>query len=359
MPRRILIPTGARTPGAPEEKDTSLVTMSNAATDLAPSTDHVVALVRRWLAESAEYPADPARRAPRRGAEGPARPRLHPRLRRRRHAAGRPARRRPQPRAASRRLTPSSCPGTCAPRSALGGVFAPVLPVARHPDRAPGAAPHGRPPRRRRDARRSSARRIAQLREPRHPAQPQPARRGRARRGRGRPPPRRHPRAARPRRRRLRLDQGVVASSSQLSMWAFDETVERVVERLTPLYELAAASAHAEVHQPRHGGVPRPRPHRSRCSRRLLDQPQLQRPRGRHRAAGLPARRARRAAGAHRVGDRAPRAPAARRHQGARRQGREPRDGARRRRRCTAGRSRPTAPSRRPTPTTSACSTGR
>ena len=30
---------------------------------------------------------------------------------------------------------------------------------------------------------------------------------------------------------------------SQLSMWAFDETVERVVARLTPLYELAAASA--------------------------------------------------------------------------------------------------------------------
>jgi RHH-type proline utilization regulon transcriptional repressor/proline dehydrogenase/delta 1-pyrroline-5-carboxylate dehydrogenase len=29
---------------------------------------------------------------------------------------------------------------------------------------------------------------------------------------------------------------------SQLSMWAFDETVERVVERLTPLYEVAAAS---------------------------------------------------------------------------------------------------------------------
>ena len=30
---------------------------------------------------------------------------------------------------------------------------------------------------------------------------------------------------------------------SQLSMWAFDETVERVVEKLTPLYELAARSA--------------------------------------------------------------------------------------------------------------------
>ncbi len=36
------------------------MTMSNAATDARPNTDHVVALVRRWLAESAEYPVDPA-----------------------------------------------------------------------------------------------------------------------------------------------------------------------------------------------------------------------------------------------------------------------------------------------------------
>ncbi|ANF32322.1 1-pyrroline-5-carboxylate dehydrogenase [Leifsonia xyli] len=34
----------------------------------------------------------------------------------------------------------------------------------------------------------------------------------------------------------------VSSIASQLSMWAFDETVERVVERLTPLYEVAAAS---------------------------------------------------------------------------------------------------------------------
>jgi RHH-type proline utilization regulon transcriptional repressor/proline dehydrogenase/delta 1-pyrroline-5-carboxylate dehydrogenase len=34
----------------------------------------------------------------------------------------------------------------------------------------------------------------------------------------------------------------VSSVSSQLSMWAFDETVARVVKRLTPLYELAAAS---------------------------------------------------------------------------------------------------------------------
>lgn len=35
----------------------------------------------------------------------------------------------------------------------------------------------------------------------------------------------------------------VSSVSSQLSMWSFDETVERVVHRLTPLYELAAVSA--------------------------------------------------------------------------------------------------------------------
>ncbi len=34
----------------------------------------------------------------------------------------------------------------------------------------------------------------------------------------------------------------VSSIASQLSMWSFDETVQRVVERLTPLYELAAAS---------------------------------------------------------------------------------------------------------------------
>ncbi|MFF2273660.1 proline dehydrogenase family protein [Agromyces sp. NPDC058136] len=34
--------------------------MSNAATDARPDTDHVVALVRRWLEESAKYPVEPA-----------------------------------------------------------------------------------------------------------------------------------------------------------------------------------------------------------------------------------------------------------------------------------------------------------
>lgn len=35
----------------------------------------------------------------------------------------------------------------------------------------------------------------------------------------------------------------VSSIASQLSMWSFDETVQRVVERLTPLYELAATSS--------------------------------------------------------------------------------------------------------------------
>jgi RHH-type proline utilization regulon transcriptional repressor/proline dehydrogenase/delta 1-pyrroline-5-carboxylate dehydrogenase len=35
----------------------------------------------------------------------------------------------------------------------------------------------------------------------------------------------------------------VSSVAAQLSMWAFDETVEKVVERLTPLYELAAVSS--------------------------------------------------------------------------------------------------------------------
>ncbi|HEV7183795.1 MAG TPA: bifunctional proline dehydrogenase/L-glutamate gamma-semialdehyde dehydrogenase, partial [Leifsonia sp.] len=38
----------------------------------------------------------------------------------------------------------------------------------------------------------------------------------------------------------------VSSIASQLSMWSFDETVARVVERLTPLYQLAAASPRAK-----------------------------------------------------------------------------------------------------------------
>ncbi len=51
----------------------------------------------------------------------------------------------------------------------------------------------------------------------------------------------------------------VSAISSQLSMWAYEETVDRVVERLIPLYQEAAATRPSDVHQFGHGGVQRPR----------------------------------------------------------------------------------------------------
>ena len=112
-----------------------------------------------------------------------------------------------------------------------------------------------------------------------------------------------------------------------------------------------------EVHQPRHGGVPRSRPD-DRGVPAAARAPRAREPRGGHRAAGVPPGRRRRARAAHRVGDRAA-APRRRGDQGAGRQGRQPRDGARRRHRCTTGRSPPTPPRSRPTRTTSACSRGR
>ena len=123
-------------------------------------------------------------------------------------------------------------------------------------------------------------------------------------------------------------------SRSQLSMWAFDETVERRRRAAAAALRARRAAEPAEVHQPRHGGVPRPRPDDRGLRAAARRSRELQRPRGRHRAAGLPARRARRAAAAHRVGDRARVAAGGAGDQGARRQGREPRDGARRRERA-------------------------
>ena len=54
------------------------------------SRTEVVALVQKWLADSAEIPADAVGRAAGRRAQRPERPRLHGRLRRRRDAPGRP-----------------------------------------------------------------------------------------------------------------------------------------------------------------------------------------------------------------------------------------------------------------------------
>ena len=84
---------------------------------------------------------------------------------------------------------------------------------------------------------------------------------------------------------------------SQIDLVAFRATVARVAERLRTLYRAGRApplpasrrARHAEVHQPRHGGVPRPRPHGDGLPRGAgrAGVPAAQRG---HRAPGLPAR---------------------------------------------------------------------
>ena len=149
----------------------------------------------------------------------------------------------------------------------------------------------------------------------------------------------------------------VSSVASQLSMWAFDETVGAGRRAAHAALRAGRRDRRADVHQPRHGGVPRPRPHgrgvHRRCS--TAEFPDLEA--GIVLQAYLPDC-ARRAAATSRVGDRAARRRAARRIKvrvvkGANLawSGSTPR--------CTAGRWRPRRPSRRPTPTTSACSTGR
>ena len=122
----------------------------------------------------------------------------------------------------------------------------------------------------------------------------------------------------------------VKASSvaSQLVPWDLEGSRDRLVERLTPLFRLAARDR--LLREPRHGGVQGPRPHR-RPVHDPAGPPGVHRAGGRDRAAGLPPRRPRRAGGAGRVrpppgrgGGRADQGPAG--------QGREPRDGEGRRR---------------------------
>ena len=141
---------------------------------------------------------------------------------------------------------------------------------------------------------------------------------------------------------------------AQLSMWAFDEAVERVVERLTPLYELAATSPspkfiNLDMEEFRDLDLT------IAVFTRILDQPQLAKlEAGIVLQAYLPdALRA--PAGTHHLGDRS----AARRAVRASRfaWSRAPTSrwsGSMRP--CTAGRSPPTRTRSRPTPTTSACS---
>ncbi len=145
--------------------------------------------------------------------------------------------------------------------------------------------------------------------------------------------------------------------ASQLSMWAFDDMVATVVERLTPLYEYAAASPttkfiNLDMEEYRDLDLT------MAVFTRLLEQPSAQEPRGRHRAADLPARRARRAAAPHRVGDRTPRRRVALASRCASSRARTSRWSTWMPR-CTTGRSPPTTRRSRPTRTTSACSTGR
>ena len=147
---------------------------------------------------------------------------------------------------------------------------------------------------------------------------------------RGAAPARGHDAPARARRRRLRLGQGLVDRRPALAVGLRRGRRRDHRRRLTPLFRLAAPPHDAEVHQPRHGGVPRPRPH-DRGLHAAARRARVPQPRGRHRPAGLPARRARRHDPPAGVGGGTPCA-GRRRHQGAPGEGREPLDGAGRRR---------------------------
>ena len=151
----------------------------------------------------------------------------------------------------------------------------------------------------------------------RRPPELQPARRGRARRGRSSPPSRPHDRAARARRRRLRLGQGVRDRQPALHVGV---RRDRRPGRRTAAAPVRRGRLQRRIHQPRHGGVPRPRPHHRGVHQGAG---RLPRPRGRHRPAGLPARLPRRHAAAPDVGGRTARQRRGT-HQGARRQGRQP-----------------------------------
>lgn len=216
------------------------MTMSNAATDLTPSTDHVVALVRRWLTESADHPVDPAAerlagvlKDPNGLAftvgfvDGVMRPEdLGVAGRNLEHVA---------------KLTPKFLPWYLRGAVRLGGFVAPafpwlVIPIARRVLRAMvghlvlDATPAKLGPA------------IAKLRESGNRLNLNLL--GEAVLGEDEAD------------RRLRGTYEFLARDdvdyvsikvssvvSQLSMWSFDEAVAKVVAKLTPLYELAAKSA--------------------------------------------------------------------------------------------------------------------
>lgn len=215
------------------------MTMSNAATDARPNTDQVTALVRRWLAASADHPAEPAAerlagvlKDPNGLAftvgfvDGVMRP----------EDLGVAGRNLEQ----VARLTPRFLPWYLKAAIRVGGVVAPafpwlVIPIARRVLRAMvghlvlDATPDKLGPA------------IATLRESGNRLNLNLL--GEAVLGEDEAD------------RRLRGTHEFLARDdvdyvsikvssvvSQLSMWSFDEAVQRVVTKLTPLYELAAAS---------------------------------------------------------------------------------------------------------------------
>ena len=100
----------------------------------------------------------------------------------------------------------------------------------------------------------------------------------------------------------------VSATVAPHSPWAFDEAVDDIVVALQPLFEQAAAAPtpkfiNLDMEEYKDLDLT------IAVFRRILDAPRLDEPRGRHRAAGVPARRARRVPRAARTG----RASAARR----------------------------------------------
>ena len=217
---------------------------------------------------------------------------------------------------------------------------------------APRRGVGGHPPRRRSRPSPSTSRgdRAAGRR-----SQREPARRGdpRRRRGRARGSTRCSTLLARPDVDYVSVKISAVCARASTSAGVRRTRVERIARAAARALPPRRRARPAEVRQPRHGGVPRPRPHRRRVPR-VLDEPEFRAPRRRHRAAGVPARLARRRSSARRRGRAARRAPRRRADQGAPRQGRQPGDGAGRGRAARLGRRRRTRPRPRSTPATSA-----
>ena len=294
------------------------------SSDSAPHlADETIALVNRWLTEAASIPPSVAEqrlagvlRDPK-GldftvgfVDGVVRPEDM-------HVAARTLRE-------SRHGFPSFLPWPDARRRSLGGVAAPLAPRRRRADRAPvlrrmvghliidatdaqlGAAIRAHP----RDGVRLNVNLLGEavLGETR-----------------GAAPPRGHPRLIAPRRRRLRVDQGLGDGRAALGVG-----LRRGRRR-------DRRAAHARCT----GRGTSPTPNFINLDMeeykdldltmavfmRILDDAGVRAARGRHRAAGLPARRLRGDDAAAGLGGRAPRARR-RRRQGAPREGREPADGA-------------------------------